>query len=272
MTARIEYLSNVDYHGRVEAVSNSMLECYRVDGPAVYHARYVSRTLSGESADHFRIGNAVHAKIAGEEPPSIVPEEALTRDGKKFGKKWAEWRAEHSGEDYLTPAEARETDAMVESILANPTAARLLNLAKHREQSIFWDDEDSQLARKCRPDALVPGLIIDLKTTRIRYPTPKKFGRIGYEWGYHRQGAFYQDGVKQIMGEEWQPVYIVVSKLPPYCTLVSGWDENALDLGRSQVHLSLTRLARHYSAGDWSDELGTTISTLELPHWAWKED
>ena len=55
---------------------------------------------------------------------------------------------------------------------------------------------------KCRPDYLLiknnQAFVIDIKTTTDC--SPEKIARSIADWSYHRQAAFYADGIKEITG------------------------------------------------------------------------
>ena len=249
-----------------------MNETLREEGPQIYHAMYLAaQRLSPVDAAHYRIGTAVHRRIAGEPSAIVIPREVLSKNGQRRGAAWTAYADSHAGECLVTQKDGIEIDNICEAILANRQARRLIEHSRLKEQSIFWRCDETDLERKCRPDALLPGLIVDIKTTRIRNPDPQRFGKAAIGLGYHRQGAYYADGVADLVGERWRPIYIIASKVPPYCVYVSGWDSDALDLGRRQVATTLRQLAEYYEADSWKDPATETITTLEVPRWAWDE-
>ena len=269
--ARVEDLTIDEYHEQ-EAISSSMQNCYRAEGPVVYEATYLTREIEHEDREHFRLGSAVHRMIAGEPVGTLIPREVLSRSGSKAGAAWKDFAAAHSGELLLKDAELAAAERIVEAVLANAMARRLIEASDLAEKSIFWRDAETGLERRVRPDDLAAGVIIDVKTTRLRNPDPWRFGRAAYDLGYHRQAATYQEGVEAYLGERLSTTYVIVSKLPPHCVYVAGWEPDDLDLGRRQVRRVLGQLADHYDRHDWSDPRSETVQRLLIPRWGWEEE
>ena len=269
--ARVENISMEEYHER-DAISSTMQNLYRSEGPVVYEATYVTREIVQEDRDHFRLGTAVHRMIAGEPVGTLIPREVLSRSGSKAGAAWKEFSTDHAGELLLKASELAAAQTIVESVLANSMARRLLEASDLAEKSIFWRDAETGLERRIRPDDLAGGAILDLKTTRLRNPDPYRFGKAAYDLGYHRQAATYREGVQAYLGEEMNCLYVIVSKLAPHCVYVAGWEPDDIDLGRRQVRRVLGRLADHYDRHDWRDPRSETVQRLLIPRWGWDEE
>jgi len=270
--ARHEDLTIEAYH-KTPAVGASMLGTFLDSGPTIYHAQHIAKTLPAPTGKHFRIGDAVHCAIEGREAITTIPAEALSRNGQRRGKAWDQFVADNSNHLLLTSAEAKQVKAIVDAILTNRMARRLLEAADVNEKSIFWEDENLGGERKCRPDILVPGIIVDVKTTRLIRPDAKAFGKSAYDFGYHRQASTYQTGVAEFTGDRnWQSVYIVASTTPPYLSYIHRWGDDAIMLGERQNNRALTDLRKHYSADTWVDPQQAELSELQLPPWAWRDE
>lgn len=99
---------------------------------------------------------------------------------------------------------------------AHPKAAALLTCgALPPKFSIFWQDADTGIDCRCRPDYIhSSGIIVDLKSTLDA--SPAAFAKSCANSRYHVQDAFYSEGFYQAAGE-WPRgfVFIAVEKPRP---------------------------------------------------------
>ena len=85
----------------------------------------------------------------------------------------------------ITPVSAGDMDAalaMAGAVRSHQAAAELLRAGK-AEQSFWWDDSDTGLRCKCRPDWLNGATAVDLKTTTDASPAGFAKRRIYFEAG-----------------------------------------------------------------------------------------
>lgn len=140
------------------------------------------------------------------------------------------------------------------------------------ELSIRWDDPETGVPCKARWDRHSPsiagGAIVDLKTTRDA--SPRTFERAIFQYGYHRQGAFYLRSAKAHGLPHQHYVIIAVEKEPPHGVCVYRLTEGAIDAGDCQLEPLLRRYAECLEADVWPcypDE----VQDIALPHWAWSQ-
>ena len=153
--------------------------------------------------------------------------------------------------------------------VANHPVARNLIDAGDPETSHFWEDEDTGLMCRCRPDADLAndGILVDLKTTRDA--RKRDFQRSMANYGYHTQGAFYLDGSSAASGQVRHTfIFIAVETSEPYGVRIYRLGDEAVDRGRQQCRRNLQTLADYYN-----DELKWTgyepgVTELSLPAWA----
>lgn len=115
------------------------------------------------------------------------------------------------------------------------------------EVSAVWVDEETGLLCKCRYDSLNTG-INDLKSTA----DAMKFTKSIANFGYHRQGAHYQDGWVALTGEVKPVRLIAVEPAEPFGTRSAPVNEDAIDVGRSEVRTVLRAIADAKSSGNWT--------------------
>jgi exodeoxyribonuclease VIII len=122
------------------------------------------------------------------------------------------------------------------------------------EMSIFWDDPETGLRCKIRPDWLRnDDIIIDLKSTQAG--SPKGFLREVKRWGYDRQAAWYERGLNAAYcaaGVDRQVeafLFIVVENFSPYETAIYMLSGEMIETARQQIDTDLERYAECLSSG-----------------------
>ena len=177
-----------------------------------------------------------------------------------------------------------QISAMVESVLANPSAATLIKSASegqeggYIEESVFYTcaldgDTNNMVSCKARID-VVPGIksmyndcLVDFKTTTDA--SPDAFGRSVISYGYHRQAAHYFNCWNASHPEDTRDKFVIIAceKTPPYACGVYELSTDLVQLGAYEVLRLMERYAECIDTDTW-DAYGNTIHTLELPAWA----
>lgn len=218
-----------------------------------------------EDTDTLRIGRAVHTATL--EPMQFLREYVLWEGGRRAGKAWEEFQAEHEGKTILKPELYDPAVAMAEAIKAHPVAGALFTGAGRNELSIQWR-HSSGMVCKARIDRLGDALI-DIKTARDI--TPHSFGAASIRYGYHVQLAYYADAVKAA-GLGTLPVrLVVVEKAPPYDVVVYDIDDAQLDLGRQEYERALQLIKDCRLTNSWPGQAPLHPLLLKLPAWAQPE-
>lgn len=222
-------ISHKDYHAMTDIVSNSYLG--RLDKcPAAAKVPF-------PDSPAMAFGRAVHCFVL--EPSkfadnfAVYPKEVNLRT--KEGKAYIEnFRRENEGKEVIDENDWQKITAMNKSIEDHPLAWILIKQGIS-EQTIIWDDEDTGLRCKCRPDRIPDGnkgVILDLKTTRSA--DEYSFKRDVVNLGYVREAGFYLEGFAQIMKADFKDLiftFIAVEKEEPYRVEVYTLDSDFLDYG-----------------------------------------
>ena len=277
MTAPWQYtqqeMPSEQYHSRTHHVSNSMLSVF-LRSRREYEAYYVAKTHDPPGATKaMQLGTVAHAAIL--EPHILddvcmeIPARVLTAQGHRRGKAWTEFRAEHADRILLNSNEMKAVRGMFAAVYANPIASRVLTSDGPTEASIFWTCAESGTDRRCRLDKLALPFVCDVKT--IAELSPQAFARSAARFGYHRQAAYYMDGVKAMHGQQPTFLFAAVCTKPPYRCHVYQLDEAAIDLGRAAVRDGLTQLRACQEHDDWFDPEEGQITDVGLPAWAFSE-
>lgn len=225
-----------------------------------------------------RVGQAAHLLVLGDAPfleefiP--IPSDVLSKSGSRAGNAYKEWSQEQdSKKTWLTPVEMLSAETTAKAIVNNPEAHQVLDgLIEH---SIVWQDEETGLWLRCRPDALpVSGIIGDLKCTEADINPRNVTNRIK-DGSYHAQMAMIAEGWKAVGGEEIDDdeshVIVFAQMKEPYhvmpVTLNAAW----LEHGRRIFRKGVRTIAEGFASGKWEPRV-TGFYPLAAPDWMLREN
>jgi exodeoxyribonuclease VIII len=254
--AIIDHLSNEEYHAD-PAVSASHLHQVARSGQH-YWAKYVTKVPElPKSTAAMTMGSLVHCAV-------LEPDELLKRYGAcpprntKAGKEAAA-EMQSNGIEPVSESDLQQAQRMASAVRRHPYAAELLSAGKP-ETSIWWDDPETGLRCKCRPDWINGRTCIDLKTTTDA--SPKGFAKSVASFRYHVQMAHYLAA-----GLFDQFVFIAVEKEPPYAVACYELDADAFAEGQRLRVRDLQRIANCRAMAAWPG-YGDELQTISLPGWA----
>jgi len=135
------------------------------------------------------------------------------------------------------------------------------------EQSIKWRCVETGAICKSRLDWIIPGAIVDLKTTADASPTA--FARSVASYRYHVQDAFYSQAAASAGLDSEHVVFVCVESSPPYSVALYQLDDAARTEGRRLYLRDLETYMRCMERDEWP-AYPTDIQTLSLPAWAYK--
>lgn len=268
--------TNAEYHGNREAISKSRLANMSVC-PAYF--KWCEENPQEMSQD-LLIGSAFHKLVL--EPDTFEDEfmvapsyDRRTKEGKLAYNHLMERLV---GVLHLVTQEQYDTICgMRDSIMMNKYARQLIK--GNREQSIYFTDELTGEACKCRPDVwrLVGkdrAVIIDLKSTRSA--RSESFMKDIVDYHYDLQTYMYRLGVSLETGipiENIDFVFIPVEKKPPYLINVFQADTFILQRGEQLFRRFIGEYHDCRQTGNWYGLNGKfdTINTITLPHYLLKE-
>ncbi|ELM7533720.1 PD-(D/E)XK nuclease-like domain-containing protein, partial [Salmonella enterica] len=193
-------IPNEAYHAG-PGVSKSQLDDI-ADTPAIYLWRK-NAPVDTEKTKSLDTGTAFHCRVLEPEEFSkrfiIAPEfNRRTSAGKEEEKTFLEECA-RPGRTVLTAEEGRKIELMYQSVMALPLGQWLVESAGYAESSVYWEDPETGILCRCRPDKIIPEFhwIMDVKTTA----DIQRFRTAYYDYRYHVQDAFYSDGYRAQFGE-----------------------------------------------------------------------
>lgn len=220
-----------------------------------------------EQTAAMRFGSAVHSAVL---ESGIAAGEVLSVDvSTRTTKAYKEFEAANPGKIILLQDEMDRVKAIVSALQSHPTVRALLQKGK-AEQSVFWNDPETGVLCKCRPDYLRDdGIVIDLKTSSVGGASERGFQRAIMDYGYHWQSAWYLDGISQIMGKQLnQFVHIVVETEAPHAIGVFVLDDASLERARVDIRRLVGVYTDCLHSGEWPG-YSQEIQNISLPSWAW---
>jgi hypothetical protein len=168
----------------------------------------------------------------------------------------------------LAPDQWERAHRIRDAVLAHESASYLVGLAGDVEVSLLWDDADSGVRCKGRPDKLARSIdaVVDLKTTQDA--GRESFVRSIYNFGYFRQAAMYLGGLQACELAFRHFVIIAAEKTPPYGVAVYRLNDDVVEAGRAQLRALLATYRYCQERGEWPCYPGE-IQNISLPRWAW---
>ncbi|EEB1868980.1 exonuclease VIII, partial [Salmonella enterica] len=161
-------IPNEAYHAG-PGVSKSQLDDI-ADTPAIYLWRK-NAPVDTEKTKSLDTGTAFHCRVLEPEEFSkrfIIAQEfnRRTSAGKEEEKTFLEECA-RTGRTVLTAEEGRKIELMYQSVMALPLGQWLVESAGYAESSVYWEDPETGILCRCRPDKIIPEFhwIMDVKTT-----------------------------------------------------------------------------------------------------------
>lgn len=198
-----------------------------------------------------------------------------TSEGKKrIADAAAAFEAAHPGAILCTEDELYRADAMAASLTK---AEAKFGAALHREVCVLWDDTDGT---PCilRADAIfvVNGkvVIVDYKTTG-KPLTDRNLQTAFFQWGYQRQAAQYDEGVRAAQAAGLLPPGEVefqigwVSSLAPFEAHFQTVPVEVIEAGEDDVKEARRRWMHGRATGEWAtaSEMGALANAVQLPRW-----
>lgn len=256
-------ISHSDYHKMTDIVSNSYLG--RLDKcPA-------AAKIPMEDTPALLFGRAFHSFILDgqesfERDFAVAPVlDKRTKDGKEA---WQLFREVNAGRSILASDDYQTIQDMYGAIATHPIASKLL-MEGRSEMSVFWEDSETGLPCKCRPDRIPDGdhgVILDLKT--VRSAEIHAFTSACMAYGYAREAGVYIEGFNAVSSSKVDAfIFICVEKERPYRVEVYTLEDLFIEYGQNEFHrlLGVEKDCREKAFyPHWKNE---EIRTLYLPNY-----
>lgn len=173
-------------------------------------------------------------------------------------------------ERILKPDVHSRVEAAGDSVFDHPYAGGLFRAKGHTEQVFLWEDPETGLICKIRPDHVATELAtaIDLKKTIDA--SEGAFSRSVYKFDYHWSAWFYREGLKQCGLEVDEYVFVAIEDQAPHGCMVYPIDDHAEEYAGNQCRRQMTRWAECEASGDWPC-YPSDPKPITLPDYAWRQ-
>ena len=251
----------------IDGINKSGLDLFE-KSPAHYKA---SLSEEREETPAMRIGTALHCAILEPEEFSklyaFAPEglDRRTKEGRELFKS-----LEESGKIILSHSEAELCQKISAAALANSTLSTFLSDGGSRESVILWEQKGVQC--KGRADFITRdrSVIVDLKSTEDA--SPSAFARSCAVYAYHRQAAWYLDGIEQATGSKAELfVFVAFEKKPPFAFAFYYASAAMIAQGREENARLLDRYVECKRSNVWPT-YPEELQEIDLPKWKKADD
>lgn len=240
-------IPNVLYHADRSCVSASGLkEILR--SPAHYQA-YLRGESRKETPAMF-LGTAVHARLL--EPHLYASDYVIAPLADRRLKEYREFEVANAGKKILSPEQGAIIDGIAESVARHTSADTLLRggLVEH---TIIWEDEETGIWLKIRPDCLCvdfdTGICLDVKKTT---DASRQAFRLSCDrYLYDLQAALYLEGLRQVFKRDFDFVFLPVEEAAPYGCALYGASDDMLQDGKRLFRKALRELKRCRDTNLW---------------------
>lgn len=218
----------------------------------------------------YDVGHIAHARLLGVGGEAVIvkttAKDGTSADATDYRTKSAQDHRDAiraAGNIPLLATEMAAVEAMVAAVRAHPDAGPLF-VDGRPELSLFWEDWAHGVSRRARLDWLTGTTAVDLKTCVSA--EPKAFAKTVFNLGYELQQVFYTDGIRELLPDVDDFLFVAVEKTPPYLVEVYRLDVQALRIGRQRVDQALRTFADCERTGVWPG-YGRGVQTLSPPPW-----
>ena len=263
-------MANNAYHADVSSIGHSkLLKVLR--SPA--HYKY-SLDNPMEPTPAMAFGTAVHAAVL--EPDlfdsqfGVMPKyDRRTKEGKEAA---AKFESENLGKTMITEDDVQAISQIKFNIAQHFGASSKLKRGT-AELSGFWTDVETGVNCKIRPDWLVQNedgeviAIVDVKTTKDA--SLDGFSKAIANFGYDVQAAWYQEGVKQILGKELPFYFLCVESTSPHNVALYKSSSELIEVGRKKMRAGLEIFKWCTDAKQWPGyQASGEEEEISLPRWS----
>lgn len=265
-------ISEDDYHAHTALGSGSIRKLEK--GSAHYWDRIEADRIFGKSTDTkaMEFGRHFHAAILT--PELFWPRVVKVKYFESYASKDAKIHLKETYESSKTNAIfIREEDhftlsKMMQSIQRHPSISEILGQPGNCEIAGFFQDEDTGVDCKIKPDKISPSRkwIIDLKT--MREVTQRSVQYTAFDSGWHIQAAHYLEGANAIDGPDSYTkfMFICVQKSPPFTVACYVCSDEMIALGKSLRKKALLNYKTSLECVTYTDE-NSGVFNLEKPSW-----
>lgn len=217
-------------------------------------------------------GSMIHTYLLEPEEFSkkyvIAPPEILNRKNKPY----PEFEKANPDKEIVLNKEFLDLKIMEKNIKdfkfnQNLTVSEILETAK-MEFAFYWDDPIQAVLKKGKMDIFFESkdcnVILDLKTTE----NATTFEKSVQNYGYHRQNAWYVDGIEGITGKKTYFYFIAVETVFPFGVMIFELQNEYVTAGRIKNYKVVESYKQWFAdGGNKSIIYPNGVKTLYMPIW-----
>ena len=256
------------YHSEREHLSKSGIDLL-LKSPRHYWDKYLKGENEYKPTPAQTLGTMIHEMLL--EPELFASKYACGPKGANRNHKiFKEMQEENQDKEILTWSDWQKLQAIKDSAMSQCHARRLLEHGGKNEVSYYWKDEVTDQKLKFRPDRIIDDrkIVIDLKTTENA--AFDSFLRKAADFGYHRSVALTSRGLKQITGDDYRYIFLVLETKPPYNAAFFDYDLEDIADADAEIDLAIERFQKCKQLNVWESE--SSIQRLYIPRWKKMED
>ncbi|MBK7421876.1 MAG: PD-(D/E)XK nuclease-like domain-containing protein [Propionivibrio sp.] len=258
-------IPNEVYHADRSCVSTSGLKQI-LRSPAHYQA-YLAGANRKETPAMF-LGTATHSRLL--EPELFEQEYVVAPVGDKRSKEWKAFEIANAHRKILTPDQFATLEGIACSVSQHQSAMALLQ-AGLVEHTLIWQDEDTGIWLKIRPDCLCidlgTGICLDVKKTVDA--SPAAFARAAVNYEYDLQAAVYLEGLRTVFQRDFDFIFLAVEESAPYGCALYGAPSEMLERGQQRFRHALRTLKACRESAIWpSYQPQGDLALLDWPRYA----
>lgn len=232
------------------------------------HAKYM-RENPPEPTPALAFGSALHCAVL--EPAKfaelyeVMPDFGDMRSSKNRDVRDA-WIAANPGKRTVKADEHEIILNILQAVSFNAAASGVLGSPGPNELSAVFAHEENGCPCKLRADGWRPEweTVLDVKTTENA--SRAEFERSIAIYGYHRQAAFYLDGLRSLGLPAKHFAFICVEKKAPYGVAVYRLMEDAIEAGRDEIRRLVRIWKNCHDTGKWYG-YEAQFQDISLPAW-----
>lgn len=258
-------VENAAYHADRSCVSVSGLKQI-LRSPAHFQA-YLNGSLRKETPAMY-MGTAIHARLL--EPHLYAADYVVAPNSDKRTKEWKEFEIANAHKKILTPEQMVVIEGIAHSVSQHESASTLLR-GGLTEHTIIWQDEETGIWLKIRPDCLSidfdTGICLDVKKTLDA--TPEAFIRACVNYDYDLQAAVYLEGLRQVFKRDFDFAFLACETDAPFGVALYGAPLEMIERGTRRFRHALKLLLEARTSGQWpSYQPDGAFAILNWPRWA----
>ena len=263
-------ISIKDYHANTSHVSATSIKHAKV---SLKEFDWFRRGLMPKSDGlHFDFGNAFESALLDKEffkkdvaimqteywiaeAMAEKPDLKVPKNSKKYKDFESTFYNENRGK-YIIPDTGLQSyeaiELMLESCYKDPTIRSLVEGTEY-QLSLFWEDPETGLRLKTRPDICKRkrNVVVNLKTALDG--SPKAFTKDLVKFDYPLQACVEIKGCIEsgLMSQVDNYFWLVVEKTPPYNATIYEFDKADVDICNLELEWLLQKIKKGYDTGEW---------------------